>query len=110
MTDLLKIAGDALSRIAHGNLLNIAMTISRHPLTAGRFGKYLVNAAFAGVIDSGCPVVASRPEAIRHAVWLYLRFTARVDPNLGFSGLPPPPRSVKRTFRALAGFPPTALA
>jgi hypothetical protein len=46
MTDLLKIAGDALSRIAIDNLLHIAMTISRHPLTAGRFGKYAVNAAF----------------------------------------------------------------
>jgi hypothetical protein len=85
MTDLLKIAGDALSRIALGNLLLITMTISRHPLTAGRFGKYPVNAVFRGVIASGYPVIASRPEAIRHAVWLYLRFPARVDPNLGFS-------------------------
>jgi hypothetical protein len=53
MTDLLKIAADALSRIAIGNLLPIAMTISRHPLTAGRFGKYPVNAAFRGGIASG---------------------------------------------------------
>jgi len=94
MTDLLKIAGDALSRIAISNLLLIAMTISRHPLTTGRFGTYPVNAAFRGVIASGYPVIASRPEAIRHAVRPNLRFTARVDPNLGFSErLPPSPRS-----------------
>jgi len=34
MADLLKIAGDALSRIATDNLLLIAVTTSRYPLTA----------------------------------------------------------------------------
>ena len=46
MADFLKGAGDALPRSTIDNLLLIAMIISRHPLTAGRFGKYPVNVCF----------------------------------------------------------------
>jgi hypothetical protein len=44
---------DALSRIALGNLLLIAIAILRHPSTAGKFGKYLLNAGLAVLIASG---------------------------------------------------------
>jgi hypothetical protein len=33
--------------------LLIAISILRHPSTAGKFGKYLVNAGFAALIASG---------------------------------------------------------
>jgi len=40
MTDLLKIAGDARLHVEVENSSRIAVTISRRPLTVGRFGKY----------------------------------------------------------------------
>ena len=43
VADLLKVAGDTLPRMTIDNLMLVVMTISRHPLTTGRFGKYLVN-------------------------------------------------------------------
>jgi hypothetical protein len=52
MIYLLKIAGNAIHRIALVNLL-IITTISRHHLMAGSFRKHPINALLMGDIPSG---------------------------------------------------------
>jgi len=55
MTDLLKIAGDALPRIAIGNLLHIAMTISRLSLIHIYIGLTLEHAAAIDAYEAKTP-------------------------------------------------------